>query len=462
MKKLVSMATIGFLSLMIVAATIDLNNPFTYENQTIAPYISKDNTGANTITDLGATLGRVLFYDKNLSLNNTIACASCHLQEFAFGDTALASVGFDGGLTGRHSMRLVNARFSDEDHFFWDERADSLEMQATMPIQDHIEMGFSGTNGQPDFDSLINKLYTVDYYEPLFEATYGDTVINEDRIQKALAQFVRSIQSFDSKYDEGRAQVNNDAQDFPNYTTSENNGKTLFLDPPPLGGAGCAGCHRPPEFDIAPNTLNNGIVGVIGSTTSIDITNTRAPSLRDIINPNGNLNGPLMHNGSVTSFPALIAHYNTVVQVAGNTDLDPRLQGPGGDLQLTPTESQDLINFLETLTGSAIYTDEKWSDPFDANGEIEIIPLLTTALSNQDEMEFTLYPNPVLASLKVRSTVIVKTVHIYNVAGQLVYFNETLHNKEITVNTSAWEEGMYVVHLTNLLGEKYTQKIIKH
>jgi cytochrome c peroxidase len=461
MKKLVTTVIVGLITIILVAATIDLNIPFNYENQSITPYITKDNTGGNEISDMGATLGRVLFYDKNLSLNNTIACASCHLQEFAFGDTALASLGFDGGLTGRHSMRLVNPRFSDEIKFFWDERADSLEMQATMPIKDHIEMGFSGTNGQPDFDSLINKLYTIDYYEPLFYAVFGDTLISEDRIQKALAQFTRSIQSFDSKYDEGRIQVNNDAQDFPNYTNSENNGKTLFLDPPPLGGAGCAGCHRPPEFDIDPNTLNNGIVGVIGSNTAIDITNTRAPSIRDIVNPNGDLNGPLMHNGSVTSLPALIAHYNTVVQVAGNTNLDPRLQGPGGDLQLTPTESQDLINFLETLTSSAIYTDEKWSDPFDENGDIEIIPLITAALSDQNEFELVLYPNPMSSSFEVKSSAIIQSMQIFNVAGKLVYLNESLHNKEITVNTTDWKEGMYIVRLISAHGEMYTHKIMK-
>jgi len=96
---------------------------------------------------VSATLGRVLFYDKQLSANGAIACASCHKQEFAFSDTAQQSVGLNGGLTGRHSMRLVNSRFADEVRFFWDERASSLEDQTTQPIQDHVEMGFSGENG---------------------------------------------------------------------------------------------------------------------------------------------------------------------------------------------------------------------------------------------------------------------------------------------------------------------------
>jgi len=93
-------------------------------------------------------LGRVLFYDKNLSVNNTISCASCHKQEFAVGDTAVSSLGVDNGRTERHSMRLINTRYANEAKFFWNERAASLEAQVTMPIVDHLEMGFSGQTGR--------------------------------------------------------------------------------------------------------------------------------------------------------------------------------------------------------------------------------------------------------------------------------------------------------------------------
>jgi len=182
-----------------------------YANQTIPDYITRDNTTNNPITDNGAMLGRVLFYDKNLSFDNTIACVSCHKQTLAFGDDASQSVGV-AGVTGRHSMRLANSRFSDEDHFFWDERANTLEEQTTMPIQDHIEMGFSGENGDPDFNDLITKLENITYYPELFNRAFGSTAITETRMQNALAQFIRSIQSFDSRYDVGRAQVANDGQ----------------------------------------------------------------------------------------------------------------------------------------------------------------------------------------------------------------------------------------------------------
>ena len=140
----------------------------------------------------------------------------------------------------------------------------------------------------------------------------GIFTINEDKIQRALAQFVRSIQSFDSKFDVGLSEQPNLNAPFSNFTPQENLGKQLFLASPPNGGAGCASCHAPPEFDIDPNTLNNGIIGVIGSTTDIDLINTRSPSLRDIVNPDGSLNGPLMHDGSMTSLLQVIDHYNNI------------------------------------------------------------------------------------------------------------------------------------------------------
>jgi len=234
---------------------IDPSNLANYNNQTKPAYILKDNTAGNTITNAKATLGRVLFYDKQLSINNTISCGSCHIQKFAFSDTAIASLGVLDGRTGRHSMRLINARFSDEQKFFWDERAATLENQTTRPIQDHAEMGFSGQNGRPGLNDLLTKLKGIGYYQELFKFVYGDQNVTEPRLQECLAQFVRSIQSFDSRYDEGRAVTPQDQLPFANFSQQENLGKNLFLIPPQFnptgqriaGGLGCAGCHAPPD-----------------------------------------------------------------------------------------------------------------------------------------------------------------------------------------------------------------------
>ncbi len=351
---------------------IDLENLLTYANQPIPNYINKDHTTNNPITDAGATLGRVLFYDKNLSVDNTISCASCHLQSSGFSDRRLLSQGV-AGVTGRHAMRLVNARFAEEDNFFWDERATTLEMQTTQPIQDHIEMGFSGQNGDPALYDLITKLEALDYYQELFSFVYGDALITEQRMQLALAQFVRSIQSFDSRYDLGLAQTNNLGANFPNFTAEENAGKRLFMQGPGGGpggggdgGAGCNACHRAPEFDIDPNSRNNGIVGNPADPSMIDVTITRAPSLRDMVDPNGRLNGPLMHDGSLMTLRAVIEHYNAIPNVPGNNNLDRRLGGMNQpqNLNLSEDEMNALVAFLGTLTGSNVYTDERWSDPF--------------------------------------------------------------------------------------------------
>ncbi|WP_258103182.1 cytochrome-c peroxidase [Marinoscillum sp. MHG1-6] len=330
---------------------------FDYEGQQVPAYITKDNTSGNVVTNEGAMLGRVLFYDKNLSSDRTIACASCHEQSKGFGDDQVQSQGVNG-LTGRHSMRLINSRFSNEVKFFWDERAASLEDQTTKPIQDHSEMGFSGTNGDPGFGDLIERLDSVEFYGALFTQAFGDTEITEEKIQDALAQFIRSIQSFDSKYDQGMERVDDERMAFPNYSPLENDGKRLFMMPPPQGGAGCAGCHRPPEFDIDPLTGNNGIITSL--TKDQDITNTRAPSLRGLFDDTGKLLGPLMHDGSKKSLEEVVAHYNNIPQ--GVEGIDRRLDGQ--QLNLTDEEVTALVAFIKTLSGSKVLTDERWSDPF--------------------------------------------------------------------------------------------------
>ncbi|MEM6261424.1 MAG: cytochrome-c peroxidase [Bacteroidota bacterium] len=353
---------------------IDLDNLHNYANQSIPNYINKDNTTTNPITDAGATLGRVLFYDKELSFDRTVSCASCHKQSLAFGDELQASEGV-AGTTGRHSMRLVNARFANETRFFWDERAPTLEFQTTQPIQDHIEMGFSGAQGDPDIEALIDRLSGLEYYQELFRFVYGDATVTEERMQTALAQFVRSIQSFDSKYDVGRAQVGNNNQPFPNFTQQENLGKNLFMTPPQVnpgagrvgGGVGCGGCHRAPEFDIDPNSRNNGVIAsIVGNEFELNIT--RSPSLRDIFGPDGQPNGPLMHTGDM-DFEQVLNHYDRIDAV-GNPNLDRRLTapGPGGgagqQLNLTQDEREAVTAFIHTLSGNEMYTAERWSDPF--------------------------------------------------------------------------------------------------
>jgi len=351
---------------------IDLNNLANYAAQTKPAYIVKDNTGNNPITNAKATLGRVLFYDKKLSIDNTISCASCHKQAFAFSDTSIISAGVAGGLTDRHSMRLVNERFGVEAKFFWDERAASMESQTTQPIADHKEMGFSGQAGRAGIAALLAKLQATDYYNELFKFTYGDITVTEPRLQECLGQFIRSIQSFDSKYDAGRAAVPNDGVPFPNFTAQENTGKDLFLTPPVFdgnssrigGGLGCNGCHNAPEFDIDPNTRNNGVIALaVGAGQDVNVT--RAPTLRDLVNNRGELNTRLMHTGGIRDLATAVSHYGGFIN--DNRNLDQRLKPNGVNVQrlnLQPAEIAAVVAFLKTLAGTNVYTDKKWATPF--------------------------------------------------------------------------------------------------
>lgn len=348
---------------------IDLANLANYANQDVPNHIPPPQIGDTPLTDAGATLGRVLFYDRNLSVDNSISCSSCHSQEHAFGDLAQASVGVNGQ-TGRHSMRLVNVRFAQETRFFWDERAPTLEAQTTQPIQDHIEMGFSGQDGSPDLENLLEKLRNIPYYTPLFTAAFGNSRITEERLQSALAQFISSIQSFDTPYDEGRRQTGNNEGPFPNFTDQENEGLRLFSQNPQLdntgrrigGGLGCNRCHRAPNFDIVPNSRNNGIIGTIDGAGT-DLLVTRSPSLRESVKTDGSSNGPFFHVGISNDFNAVLRHYN---RVPLNPQLDRRLSANGQpiDLAMTPAEMDAVFAFIKTLTGTRLYTDPKWSDPF--------------------------------------------------------------------------------------------------
>ncbi|MCU0321802.1 MAG: hypothetical protein MUE72_05255 [Chitinophagaceae bacterium] len=314
-----------------------------------------DNTPQNNpITNNGATLGRVLFYDKNLSVNKTISCASCHNPSFGFSDTAILSKGFAGGKTGRHSMSIINAKFYQPGKFFWDERAATLEEQVLMPFQDQTEMGMT-------IPTLLQRVREQAFYAPLMNNAFGDTVINSNRIAQALAQFVRSIVSSNSKYDVGRAQVNNMPANFPNFTTAENEGKRLFIMPIQAGGAGCFGCHTTEAFvaaNIGPR--NNGLDINTDKDNGAGQGRFKAHTLRNIA-----LTAPYMHDGRFSTLEEVVEHYNSGIKAHPN--LDNVLKQPNGNpiqLNLTTTQKASLVAFMKTLTDPTIATNQKWSNPF--------------------------------------------------------------------------------------------------
>ena len=324
----------------------------------LSPVTDQDNTPAsNRVTDWGATLGRVLFYDKILSINNSIACASCHKQNFSFADDKALSIGFAGALTKRNSMALVNVKYYRNGRFLWDERGTSLETQTLLPITDHIEMGM------PNLDTLVNRLKTKSYYPVLFEKAFNSPAITSDKIGSALAQFIRSIISYKSKFDEGRTIINSLRSPYPNFTTEENEGKQLFFNPL----LGCNSCHKTETF-TAPMPKNNGLeitsldpgIGAI-SNDPLQVGNFKVPSLKNI-----EFTAPYMHDGRFASLEEVIEHYDSGVQPHPN--LSSQLRNPTDStpvrLHLTPGQKAALIAFLKTLTDRSITNDDKFSNPF--------------------------------------------------------------------------------------------------
>lgn len=349
--------------------------PYRYADVALPEHVrrfaaSHDNTPAdNPITDAGATLGRVLFYDPTLSVNGTTSCASCHKQSLAFTDDAPLSRGFDGRTVTRNSMSLVNLRYYARGKFFWDERADSLEAQVLMPIENEIEMGH-------DLERLEQQLMLDPIYPPLFRAAFGSDGIGRERIARALAQFIRSIISFDSPYDHGLAVAGSAEVEFANFSDQQNEGKRLFF-----GEARCASCHvanreqqgaRQQVFFFVDGPVVNGIdiddlekldpkidPGVGGMTgRPEDFGRFKVSSLRGVA-----LTGPYMHDGRIRTLETVIEHYGWSLRP--HVNLDSRLQNiVGSGLALPQSEVDALVAFLETLTDTTLLTDPKFSNPF--------------------------------------------------------------------------------------------------
>ncbi len=331
-----------------------------------------DNTPAdNPITNAGATLGRVLFYDVNLSQNRTVSCASCHQSGNGFSDPSTLSSGFNGGETRRHSMTLINARYYQRGRFFWDERAATLEEQVLMPFQDPVEMGLTLT-------TLLDRVNEQYYYPTLFSDAFGSSAVTTDRIAKALAQFVRSIVSYNSKYDLGRAQVSGPGVPFPNFTAQENQGKQLFFASLPNGGGACFGCHTTEAFVSAnPGPQNNGIDIVSTSDFGAGETFPNIPifqgrfkttTLRNI-----ELTAPYMHDGRMQTLEQVIDHYSSNIQP--HPTLSAALTDANNNpvrLNFNTSQKSALVAFLRTLTDASVATAEKWSNPFMNNTDLVV------------------------------------------------------------------------------------------
>lgn len=365
-----------------------LSNTFARPTMQEGAAVFHDSAPAdNPVTNAGATLGRVLFYDQRLSANGAVSCSSCHIQQHGFSDPRRLSVGFDGGSTRRHSMGLSNARFNRSGRYFWDERAETLEAQVLMPFQDPVEMGLT-------LGRLVEIVAAQPYYPALFEAAFGTPTIDSERISKALAQFVRSLVSAGSRYDQGRSQVQRPTDDFPNFTAQENRGKRIFLTTGGVMRTPCVLCHQSEAFvgGLPPRrtttrtgATNNGLDSVSGDdrglaeTTMInrDSGRFRVGSLRNV-----GVTAPYMHDGRFATLGEVVDHYSTMIRNHPNLDGSLRQRDRDPErYEFGAAERAALVAFLHTLTDESFLSDPRFSDPFVDPDAVAISAVSSAAIS---------------------------------------------------------------------------------
>ena len=347
--------------------------PLDYTNQYPAYY---RNSARGLFDKDMATLGRVLFYDKKLSADETISCASCHDQALAFADNVDLSIGIQDRRTGRNSLAL-GAVFNFQEYygsasfsritFFWDNRAISVQEQATQTFAAENEMGM-------DMDEVVAAVKELEYYAPLFEMAYGNRTITEDKVLDAMNTFVSSIGSYNSKYDEALDdagfQLTGFGTEAPEQTSlgmlsdEENRGFQLYVN-------NCGSCHGHVNGVPGKIDANNGLDMNYEDNGTGELTNNPAdmgkfkvPTLRNIM-----VTGPFMHDGRFETIEEVLDHYSSGIQ--NHENLDPELKD--GTLpklmNFSSEERADLIAFLNTFTDTEFLDanseiGKKYSDPF--------------------------------------------------------------------------------------------------
>lgn len=298
------------------------------------------NFANNPLTQPGFELGRKLFYDVRLSRDKSISCGSCHQQFSAFANLDhTTSHGINGLLGHRNAPGLSNIAWHHS--YFWDGGANNLEVQPIGPIQNHVEMDMT-------LPEVVDRVGADADYKRRFSAAFGDETVNSQRILKALAQFMGSMVSSNSRYDKHVAGISGGV-----FSASEMNGLALFQQK-------CGNCHSEPMFSdysyrnngLLPTAVNDSGRGHI-TRDPADNYKFKVPSLRDVA-----LTAPYMHDGRFASLDAVLEHYRRGVY--GSPTLDPSLSE---GIMMTDDEKKDIIAFLKTLTDTTFIKDKRFADP---------------------------------------------------------------------------------------------------
>ncbi|MGE3579529.1 MAG: cytochrome-c peroxidase [Vicinamibacterales bacterium] len=279
-------------------------------------------------------LGRWLFYDKRLSKDGTISCASCHRPEHAFSEPTPHSTGINGQQGGRKSPTFLNAAVTLYPNFFWDGRAASLEEQALGPVANPIEMGNT-------HDGMVLALTNIKGYAPYFKDAFGTAEVTAERIAQAIAAYERTRMSGNSPYDRWRRNKDESA-----VSEQAKQGHELFF-----GKAACNQCHLGNNF--TDSLFHNLGVGWDAKTKAFkdegrsaisknpaDTGAFKTPTLRDVTK-----HAPYMHDGSVATLRDVVVLYNRGGDK--NPYLDPKMKPLG----LTDAEIDALVAFMQALDG---------------------------------------------------------------------------------------------------------------
>ncbi len=311
----------------------------------------------NALTEQGVLLGKMLFYDPIMSKGEAQSCASCHVQTDGFSDVNQFSIGVDGLEGGRQAMSIFNLVYHPNG-FFWDGRATTLREQSLMPIQDPLEM-------DETLENVVSKLEAEQDYKDQFMRAFGSEEITSAKVGLALEQFMHSIISNGSKFDQfQRGEIT--------LTDSEERGRALFFAPfnpndPANSGADCARCHGGPNFtnnafmnnglDMGMNFTDLGRFDVTGNPA--DRARFKVTSLRNIA-----VTQPYMHDGRLETLEEVVEHYNS--GVFGSPTLDPILNNirQNGGLGLSQQDKDDLVAFMHTLTDDVFLNNEAYKSPF--------------------------------------------------------------------------------------------------
>lgn len=317
------------------------------------------------ITNEGATLGRVLFYDKILSIDNKISCGSCHHQANAFSDIAKESLGINDQKTTRNAPAISN--LYDDNLLFWDGRSTSIKDLVLRPIRNHKEMGME------DMNFLIAKIKAAPYYNDLFAKAFGNTDVTSDRVAEALSQYLKSMVGCNSDMDKSAATGE------PLSPMAEM-GKNIFF-----GKGTCYNCHSGPDFNSRGGFKidpffppNGGGFGWAQNIADIGLDKQYAdvgmgvfdpalvgvfkiPSLRNVA-----MTAPYMHDGRFATLEDVVNHYNSGIQKSPNLDNVFKAWDTGEAIKLglTDAERSALVAFLQSLTDEDYLTDQRFSDPF--------------------------------------------------------------------------------------------------